>query len=232
VFCLASILLAIFFGAALGNVVRGVPLDDSGFFFLPLWTSLMPEANAGIIDWYTVLIGIAALCSLAVHGALWVANKTDGDLQRRCRTLASNVWWAVVAMGLVITIASFRIQPHLAESLSARPWGYAFVLVATGGLLAVKWFIYQGKDFSAFLASCGFLIGALASAATGLYPYVLPSNKNAAEGLTIDNTLAAPYGLGIGLAWWTPALCLTIAYFIYTYRRFSGKVVLEPHEER
>ncbi len=227
VFCSASALLAIFFGAALGNVVRGVPLDKEGFFFLPLWTSLMPEADAGIIDWYTVLIGVTALVALAVHGALWVANKTDGDLQMRCRRVASAGWWLTVAMSLVISIASFRVQPHLAESLAARPWGFAFVLLAIASLLAVKWTIHQRKDFFAFLASCGFLLGALASAAIGLYPYVLPSNKNAADGLTIYNTAAAPYGLGIGLAWWTPALCLAVAYFVYTYRRFAGKVILD-----
>src|SRR5271165_1097528 len=74
-FAWASLLLAVFYGAALGNVVRGVPLDSSQDFFLPLWTDFRAGASTGILDWYTILTGIAALLALAMHGALWVAMK-------------------------------------------------------------------------------------------------------------------------------------------------------------
>ncbi|HVV73398.1 MAG TPA: cytochrome d ubiquinol oxidase subunit II, partial [Verrucomicrobiae bacterium] len=73
----ASALLVIFFGAALGNVVRGVPLDREGFFFLPLWTNFQLGKDVGILDWYTVIVGLAAFVTLTVHGALWVALKTS-----------------------------------------------------------------------------------------------------------------------------------------------------------
>src|SRR5204862_2143115 len=75
VFAGASGLLAIFFGAALGNVVRGVPLDKAGEFFLPLWTDFKAGPDAGILDWYTILVAVAALLTLTVHGALWLALK-------------------------------------------------------------------------------------------------------------------------------------------------------------
>src|SRR5665213_2787234 len=68
VFAGASALLAIFYGAALANVVRGVPLRSDGYFFLPLWTNLLPGSDAGIIDWYSVLVGVTALVVLMVHG--------------------------------------------------------------------------------------------------------------------------------------------------------------------
>ncbi|RMF60273.1 MAG: cytochrome d ubiquinol oxidase subunit II, partial [Calditrichaeota bacterium] len=55
VFSIASLLLAVFFGAALGNVVRGVPLDATGYFFEPLWTTFTVVPQAGILDWFTVL---------------------------------------------------------------------------------------------------------------------------------------------------------------------------------
>src|SRR6185295_3954558 len=67
VFAGSSALLAIFFGAALGNVVRGVPLDRAGEFFLPLWTDFTAGKNTGILDWYTILIAVAALLTLAMH---------------------------------------------------------------------------------------------------------------------------------------------------------------------
>jgi cytochrome d ubiquinol oxidase subunit II len=71
-FFLSSALLAIFFGAAIGNVVRGVPLRADGYFFLPLWTDFRVGVDPGILDWYTVLTGVLALAALAVHGSLYL----------------------------------------------------------------------------------------------------------------------------------------------------------------
>ena len=71
----SSVLLAIFFGAALGNVVRGVPLGADGYFFEPLWTNFRVGANPGILDWYTVLTGVMALVTLTAHGALYVTSR-------------------------------------------------------------------------------------------------------------------------------------------------------------
>ena len=85
VFCVSSLLLTIIFGAALGNVVRGVPLGADGYFFEPLWTNFRPGSNPGILDWYTVLAGVIALVTLTAHGCLYVALKTEGDLNRRAR---------------------------------------------------------------------------------------------------------------------------------------------------
>src|SRR5580700_7019904 len=92
IFCASSILLAIFFGAALGNVVRGVPLAADGYFFEALWTNFRVSANTGILDWYTILTGVIALVTLTAHGALYVAVKTDGELNQRSRSVASLAW--------------------------------------------------------------------------------------------------------------------------------------------
>src|SRR5450756_462005 len=91
-FCLASALLAIFFGAALGNVVRGVPIGPDGYFFLPLWTNLRMGPNPGILDWYTILAGVLALSALSLHGALYLVLKTQAALAERAATLAKKVW--------------------------------------------------------------------------------------------------------------------------------------------
>jgi cytochrome bd ubiquinol oxidase subunit II len=224
IFAGASALLAIFFGAALGNVVRGVPLDRTGEFFLPLWTDFTAGKETGILDWYTVLIAVAALLTLTMHGALWVALKTEGDLEKRSHGVAKRVWLWLVAWLMVITFASFRIQPHLQESFSAKPWGYVFPLVAVAGLIGVK--VMNGKKggLFAFLSSCVFITGMLTSAAFGVYPYVLPSNGDLALSLTVQNAAAAPYGLGIGLWWFIPGMVLATGYFTYTYRNFAGKV--------
>jgi cytochrome d ubiquinol oxidase subunit II len=224
----ASALLAIFFGAALGNVVRGVPLDASGYFFLPLWTNFGISGELGILDWYTVTTGLAAFMTLTLHGALWVALKTDGPIEQRCRSLAVRAWWPTAALIVLITILSFWIQPQLAASFSARPWGYVIPAAALTAFVLVRVWA-QRRPAAAFLASSIFIAGMLSSAAFGLYPYVLPSRMDPQFGLTITNAAAPAYGLSIGLAWWIPGIALAIAYVVFMYRRFAGKVRL-PEE--
>src|SRR5271167_4358587 len=85
IFSIGSLLLAIFYGAALGNVVRGLPLGPDHYFFLPLWTNWNVGSHPGVLDWYTVLSGVVALVALSVHGANYIVVKTDGELNERAR---------------------------------------------------------------------------------------------------------------------------------------------------
>src|SRR6266404_7163121 len=95
-FCASSLLLSVFFGAALGNVIRGVPLDASGYFFEPLWTNFRLGEETGILDWYTILVGVLGLLALAMHRALWVQMQTRGAVSSRARKLAWQAWWGVL----------------------------------------------------------------------------------------------------------------------------------------
>lgn len=219
VFAGASTLLAVFFGTALGNVVRGVPLDAEGYFFLPLWTNFQPGANPGIIDWYTILAGIGAVVALTMHGALWTALKTTGDLAARSYAVARKAWVLMIPLVVALSAASFYVQPHLAESFRVRPWGVVFPLISAAGLFAIR----RTQDLNAFLASGIFLLGLLCSAAFGLYPNVLPSNIDPALSLTVANAAAAPYGLMIGFYWFIPAFLLALGYTVFVYRHFAGK---------
>jgi cytochrome bd ubiquinol oxidase subunit II len=222
-FFLSSALLAIFFGAALGNVVRGVPLDESGYFFSALWTNFRVGAETGILDWYTIPVGFAAFAALMMHGSLWVALKTEGEVNRRAWALAPNIWWAVVALTLLITALTFAVQPQVLANLAAHPWGYIFPALALGGLAAVRWYHAAGNELRAFLASVSYLLGMLTSAVFGVFPYVLPA-RNSAYSLTIETAKAPDYGLKIGLIWWPIGMALVAAYFIYVNRHFAGKV--------
>ncbi len=226
VFSFASGLLAIFFGAALGNVVRGVPLDAQGRFFESLWTDFDLGPGSGVLDWYTVLVGVVALAALAIHGALWVAVKTEGPVHHRSRRAAGLIWWAVLVLTVVITIVTFRIQPQVPSSLITRPWGYAFPLLALAGLAITRWFLDR-EAAKAFLGSCAYLAGMLTSVVFGLYPFVLPASTNLAYTLTVHNAKAPDYGLRVGLVWWIIGMSLVTAYFVFTYRHFGGKVKLE-----
>jgi cytochrome d ubiquinol oxidase subunit II len=231
VFSGASILLAIFFGAALGGVVRGVPLTESGYFFEPLWTDFRTGPPTGVIDWYTSIVGIASLLTLAVHGALWIALKTDGPLRLRSIRVGRALWWALCASTVAVTIATFVVQPHVPQRLSDRPWGLLFPLLALAGLFGIPLFLSRRNDLAAFLSSCAYIVGMLTSVAFGIYPFVLPANTDPAYALTVHNAAAAATGLRIGLIWWIPGMLLVAGYFVLLYRRFAGRVPddAEPH---
>ena len=89
IFSGASLLLAVVFGAALGNLIRGVPLNREGYFFVALWTDFFTGPEPGILDWFTVLMGLASVAILALHGANYLAMKTEGDLYARAVATAN-----------------------------------------------------------------------------------------------------------------------------------------------
>ena len=224
VFGLASAALALLFGIALGNVVRGVPLDQSGYFFLPLWTNLSPFGQVGIIDWYTLLVGIASFLALAVHGSLWVVLKTDGTLKERTRPFCAKCWVASGAATLLVSGASFSIQPNLIKQFSSHPWGLLFPALAVAGLIGMRVLSSRRQDLRAFLASGLYLAGMLTSAAFGVFPDVLPSNTMPNLSLTIYNAAAAEHGLIVGLTWFIPGMALAIGYSVFVYRHFAPRV--------
>lgn len=231
IFCLASCLLAIFFGAALGNVVRGVPLDSSGHFFEPLWTNLLPRGQTGVLDWYTVLVAIASLGALALHGAAWLVFKTEGQLNSRAKYTVKRLWWLVVCLTVTLTFVTFRLLPQHMLNFRLHPWGFIFPLAAIAGLLGIKWFLHVGEEGLAFGASCAYLAGMLASVAFSLYPRVLPASTNPIYGLTITNSKAGDYGLRIGLVWWLIGMALATVYTVVSYRSFAGKIPSSKHPE-
>jgi cytochrome d ubiquinol oxidase subunit II len=223
VFGLSSLLLALFFGAALGNVVRGVPLNAEHWFFEPLWTNFRVGPITGILDWYTILVGLAAVLALALHGALWVALKTEGAVEQRAEALVRPLWALVVLLTAAITAATFYVQPQVGMNLRLHPWGFIFPLLAIFGLVLMMAFFRRNR-LRAFLSSCAYLAGMLTSAAFGLYPYVLPSRTNPAFALTVENAQAPAYGLHVAIVWWIIGMIFVAAYFIYSYRQFAGKV--------
>jgi cytochrome d ubiquinol oxidase subunit II len=227
-FCSSSLLLAVFFGAALGNVVRGVPLDATGYFFEPLWTNFRLGDEPGILDWYTILVGILALAALVMHGSLWVQWKTTGAVCERSARLAGRTWWAIVAVTAIVTTATFQIQPQIKENFKTWPWGFVFPILAVAGLAGVKYELAKKDQRKSFLASCAYLTGMLTSVVFGVYPMVLPA-RHQEFSLTVTSAKAGLYGLQIGLIWWAIGMILAASYFTYLYRSFAGKVVVDAN---
>jgi cytochrome d ubiquinol oxidase subunit II len=230
-FALGSTLLAIFFGAALGNVVRGVPLNSDGYFFEPLWTTFTVVPESGILDWFTVTMGLVALFTLIVHGGNYLAVKTEGNVRLRSRVVAGRASWGVLLTSVAALAAVCVIRPQIWDQYGAHPWGYLFPAIGAAGLAGMIFFNRSGEDTRAFLSSSAFIGGMLASTAFGLFPNVLPASTDPRYSLTVYNTITREYGLGVGLIWWTVGIILAIGYFVYLFRSFRGKVTVLPEGE-
>ena len=225
VFCVASCFLAIFFGAALGNVVRGVPLNSEHYFFEPLFTHWGTAGETGILDWFTVLSGVVAFVALMVHGAAWQALKLEGEMNTRARRVVGVGWFGLVILTVASLVAVLSIRPGIGDNFYAYPIGWLIPLAVAASLAAIKYFNAAGQERRAFLASSTYLASMLGGAVFALYPNVLPA-LDPANSLTIHNAKAGAYGLGVGLIWWSIGIIIACGYFTFLFRTFRGKVAV------
>ncbi len=229
VFSIASILLIVFFGAALGNVMRGVPLGTDHYFFLPLWTNFAPGTNPGILDWYTVLCAVTALAAVTMHGALYIILKTEGELNRRTRAVLRWLWPLVAATSAVALAATIEVRPELLDNYRAGPAGWVIPVLVALGLAGVVYYTRSGQERNAFLSSCLYIVAVLCGAAFALYPNLLPSTGDPVTAITIRNAAAGSQSLSIGLIWWSFGMAVAIGYFVLVYTMFKGKVGPQEH---
>jgi cytochrome bd ubiquinol oxidase subunit II len=227
VFFLSSALLAIFFGAALGNVIRGVPLGPEGYFFEPLWTNWRVGPNPGILDWYTVMAGVIALVTLTAHGALYIATKTEGDVNLRACRVALAMWPLQFLLTILMLVATYVIKPRVLDNYHEHPIGLLIRFGVLAGLAGMIWEVARRREKLAFVASSLYIAAMLVGAAFALYPVMLPASTNPAYSLTIYNSAAGHHGLTVGLVWWSIGLVLALGYFVFIFRMFRGKVRLE-----
>jgi cytochrome bd ubiquinol oxidase subunit II len=220
------LLLAVFFGAAIGNVIRGVPLNADGYFFEALWTNFRVGPDPGILDWYTVLTGLLALVTLAVHGAHYLALKTEADVCARAWRVAARGWLALVVLTILSLTATLYVRPQVLDNFGLHPWGWVFPATVAAALVAMQFSRVKGRALTAFLSSTAYIIGMLGGGAFALYPYLLPASTDPSYSLTVHNAKTGAYGLRVGLVWWLIGIALAVGYFVLLYRSFRGKVSL------
>jgi len=225
-FGIASALLTIFYGAALANVLRGVPLSPNGYFFLPLWTDWRPGVAPGILDWYTVIGGLVALAALTLHGALWLVLKASGDLEQRARRIVQPLLAGVVVLTIVSLVATIAVRPASLDNYFHYPVTFVVPAGVIASLAALWLFNRNMQPVKAFLASCGYLFFMLAGACWGVYPVLLPATTGAGNDITLSRAISGHHTLAVGLAWWAFGMILALGYFVLVYSRFRGKVDL------
>jgi cytochrome bd ubiquinol oxidase subunit II len=224
VFGLSSALLAIFYGAALANVLRGVPLQADGYFFLPLWTNFQPGLHPGILDWYTVIGGLVALVALTLHGALWLTIKVSGHLEQRACRLINPLLLVLILLTVVSLLGTFTVRRASLDNYYRYPITFVVPVGVLAALACIWWFNRNRQPVKAFVSSSTYLFFMLAGACWGVYPTLLPATTGPDRDITLSRAISGPHTLSVGLVWWLFGMALAVAYVVFVYSRFRGKV--------
>ncbi len=234
-FGISSLLLALFFGLALGNIVRGVNLGEvkngvsafeAHYFFLPLWNATLDPLsdNLGVIDWFTLMLGIIGVVSLTMHGANWIIFKTNSSINKKLKEVVFKLNFVLLALVITSLLTWHIVKPKPFENFINHPIVWIFPVLTfagIGGLFRIKGF---KKDGTGFLFSSVYLIGGLFSTVTAIFPNLLPSTNTTNPSLTIYNSAAPNYGLSVSTPWFAIGIMLVIMYFVIQFKVFKGKL--------
>jgi cytochrome d ubiquinol oxidase subunit II len=223
-FVLSNVLLAVLIGAALGNVVRGVPLDSQGTFALPLFTNFRPQRSVGIFDWYTLSVAVFLLLTFAAHGATGLAQKTIGPVHERSIGTATFLWKIVFGLLAIVTVETWQVRPGFFSAMLHQPLGWLGLLGVGAGGISVLASLNTRRESRALIGSASFIAGLMIAGAAGIFPLILRSTVAPEYSLSAYRTAAEAHSLAIAIVWWPIALVFALGYFWFIYRNYSGKV--------
>ena len=224
IFMFSNFLLAILFGAAAGNLARGVPLDAHGEFSMAFFTSFNVRGNVGLLDWYTVSIAIFAAVLLAAHGATYLTLKTQGLVHNRSTRAAKVLWAAVAPLFIVISIESWLVRPDLPGRAIYNPFWWLGLIIAAVSSMALISGLATRREMRAFLGSTFLIVGLLTTGGAAIFPVMLYSTLSPANSLTAYAVASSPNTLRLAFIWWPVGFALATAYFVFISRRYAGKV--------
>ena len=224
VFVFANFLLAILFGAAAGNVARGVPLDSEGNFSMAFFTNFNVRGSVGLLDWYTVSIAIFAVVILAAHGANYLTLKTEGPVHDRSARWAGRLWIAVGPLFLAISIETWVVRPELPGQAIYNPFWWLGLLIVTIATIILVSGLLNRREMNSFVASNLLLVGLLISGAAAIFPVMLYSTLAPENSLSAYGVAAGPRSLLLASIWWPIGFAFATVYFVLISRRYAGKV--------
>lgn len=218
-FGLGSLLPALLLGVAFGNILRGIPLDMEHNFTGTFFTLLNP---------YALLVGVLSLVLFTMHGALYLAMKTEGDLKARVGKWLSPLWIAMIVLYVLATLATVFVSPFLFEGMLEKPLFWILFVALLGFALRIPSASKAGKDGQAFLASSVTIASMIGLSALGLFPRLVPALGDLHYSLTAYNASSSETTLTTMLVIALIGMPLVIAYTIFIYRAFKGKVRITP----
>lgn len=207
-----SLIPALLFGVTFGNIFQGLPMDGAGYHGT-LLTLLNP---------YGLLTGVFFVLMFLVHGSLWLTWKTQGNLSRRASHVANSLWMALFFTALVFLTVSGHYT-SLFQNYLQRPVLFFVPVLAVLWLIGVKYYLFRGRSFDGFVASCMAILLVFVTGAVGLYPNLIPSSIDPGYSLTIFNSSSSIYTLKIMTVVALVFVPIVIAYQGWIYRIFSRK---------
>lgn len=234
-FGVSSLLLALFFGMALGNVIRGVNLGgvengvslyEGHYFFLPLWNNNFSPygIHPGVIDWFTIIIGLIAVVTLAIHGANWIILKTNASINQQLKSVIFKLNIALLFLTIFSLSVWQSINPTALNNFINKPYLMLFPLLYFTGIIGLFFIKKIKKDVYPFILSTLLILGGITSSLASLFPVILPSTNEVNDSLTIYNTTTSAYGLSVAFNWGIVGLILLVIYFLIQKRMMAGKI--------
>jgi len=219
VFSAASLGLALLLGVAFGNIIAGVNLGQDGN---------IDESLVDLLNPYALLIGATAVSMFALHGALFLNLKTEGDLERRVRRAVPLLVGVFFVLATVSVISTAEWEDEVSARYLDDTWPVVFPAAALLALGVALYMVRTGRDRLAFAASGAMIALLLISGAVGMFPNLLISTVNDDYNLTVDNSASASNTLTVCLVVAVIGMPLVLAYTAGVYYFFRGKTALGP----
>ena len=213
---IGSALPSLLLGVAFGNIFSGLPMDAAGYH-----GSLLSLLNP-----YGLLTGMLFVLLFLTHGSLYVSVKTTGELSDRATALAGKLWYGSLGVA-VLFLAATAVFTKLYDNYLNTPVLLIAPALTVAALLGIKLFLAKGSPLAAFASSCVTILAVVATGVIGLFPNLIPSSIDAAYSLTIFNTSSSAYTLRIMTVVAFIFVPIVIAYKVWVYRIFRGKITAD-----
>lgn len=217
---IGSLLPALLFGVAFGNIFMGLKFDDSGYYGT-LFSLLNP---------YGLTVGLLFLFTFIVHGGLWVSLRVPDDLAQRAAMVAKRFWYLQVIFA-VLFLALTAFFTNLYDNFIKLPFWFAVLALALACLIAIGFYIIKNKRGRAFISSALFIITLVFAGIIGLYPALIPSSIDPKYSLTLFNSSSSPYTLKIMTVVVIIFVPIVIFYQAWTYKTFMYKITEKELKE-
>lgn len=220
-FSFASLVISIVLGVALGNMIRGIPLDEQMEYIGTLQDLLNP---------YALMVGVMTTALFLMHGSIYLMLKTEGEFHEKMRRWVNPMIIFYIMCFAITTMATLIFLPHMTAAIQERPIFFVVAIINMFAIANIPREINRGRDGLAFISSCANIVCLLVLFAIGTYPNVIrASNHPEALSLTIYNSSSSQLTLELLLLFALIGIPLVVAYTIGIYWVFRGKVKLESH---
>lgn len=216
-FSLASVLAALLIGVAMGNITRGIPLDIQGDYV---------GTFIGLLNPYSLLLGVTVVALFAMHGAIFLVMKTEGELQATIKGWIPRLIGIFLVLFISFNVATFFECPNLVEVMKARPHGFLILALDIAVALSMPRLIRKGWEFGAFLMSSLTMVLLMAVLGISYFPHIVMSLPDPANSLTVYNCASSHKTLGIMLIIAIIGVPIVLAYTVSIYWIFRGKTKL------